>query len=484
MSLREKALKGLFWSFTDNSISKGLNFIVGIILARLLSPREFGLIGMLAIFIGVSETIINSGFGLALIRKTDARQVDYNSVFFFNISFSLLLYFVLFVTSRNISDFFKEPQLEEILKVLSLVLVINAFSLVQGTILVKNIDFKTVAKVTFFSSVLSGALSIILAFRGFGVWSLVAKSLANSFVTSLLLWFLNRWRPTLELSYKSFLEMYRFAYKLLISSLLYTTYINIYKLIIGRLYSATELGFYSRAEQFQILPASNITGVIQKVSLPLLTNFKEDRISLKSNYRKMVKATMFLTFSIMIGMAASAEPMISVIIGEAWLPAVPYLQILCFAGMLGPLHTLNLNILFIDGRSDLGLKLEIYKIFVAIPVIILGVIWGIKAMLVGMIGHSFISYYLNGSISGRIIQYPFREQLKDILPSFLLACMMGMIVFLLGLILPVNDVVKLVLQVTTGIGLILIGGHLLDLEPYLFIRDIIQMKRREFRIKK
>jgi teichuronic acid exporter len=480
LSLRDKALKGLFWSFTDNSVSKGINFIVGIILARLLSPREFGLIGMLALFIGISETIINSGFGLALIRKTDCRQVDYNSAFFFNVVLSLIIYFILFAGSSMVSGFFNEPSLEDILKVLSLILIINAFGLVQNSILIKNLDFKTIALITFISSLLSGITSIVLAFKGFGVWSLVFKTLLNSLFTSICLWVFSKWRPTREFSAGSFTEMYKFGYKLLLSSLLYTTYINIYKFIIGKIYSADELGYYTRAEQFQVLPSSNISGVIQKVTLPLLTNFKDDRLSLKSNYRKMVQATMFLTFAMMIGMAAVAEPMIKVMIGEAWLPAVPYLQILCFAGMFSPLHTLNLNILFLDGRSDLGLRLEVYKVLIAIPVIIVGVFMGIKAMLIGMVVHSIISYYLNSSVSGKLIDYPVREQVHDIYPSFIIALLMGVIIYLFGRILPGGDGLKLILQITAGVALVLAGGHLIKLEPYIFIREIIRTRKYLF----
>ena len=274
--------------------------------------------------------------------------------------------------------------------------------------------------------------------------------------------------------------MYRFGYKLLLSSLLYTTYINIYKFVIGKIYSADELGYYTRAEQFQVLPSSNISGIIQKVTLPLLTNFKDDRLSLKSNYRKMIQATMFLTFALMIGMAAIAEPMIKVIIGEAWLPAVPYLQILCFVGMFSPLHTLNLNILFLDGRSDLGLKLEVYKILIAIPVILLGVFFGIKIMLTGMVFHAMISYYLNSSISGKLIEYPVREQVRDIFPSFIIALLMGIIVYLFGLVLPVGDVLKLILQIVVGAALVLASGHLIRLEPYLFIKELIQTRKLPF----
>jgi len=480
LGLRDKALKGLFWSFTDNSVSKGINFIAGVFLARLLSPREFGLIGMLALFIGVSETIINSGFGLALIRKNDSRQVDYNSVFFFNVSLSIIIYFILFTCSGYISGFFNEPVLEDILKVLSIIVIINAFGLVQNSILIKNLDFKTIAKITFISSVLSGTISILLAYKGFGVWSLVVKTLISSAVTSISLWILNKWRPTMEFSSRSFIEMYRFGYKLLLSSLLYTTYINIYKFVIGKVYSADELGYYTRAEQFQVLPSSNISGIIQKVTLPLLTNIKDDRLSLKSNYRKMIQATMFLTFTLMIGMAAVAEPMIKVIIGDAWLPAVPYLQILCFVGMFSPLHTLNLNILFLDGRSDLGLKLEIYKILIAIPVILLGIFFGIKIMLTGMVFHAVISYYLNSSISGKLIEYPVREQVRDILPSFIIALLMGITVYLFGLVLPVGDLLKLILQIAIGATLVLVSGHLIKLEPYLFIKELIHTRKLPF----
>ena len=475
-SLKERTVSGFIWSFTENFFNLGITFIVGIILARLLSPREFGLIGMLTIFIAISQSFINSGFSQALIRKKDPSIADYSTVFYFNLLIGIFCFLILFFCAGLISRFFNEPQLKLLLQVLGFSLIINAFTLIQQTILTRRIDFKLQTKISIISSVVSGVVGIGMAFAGYGVWSLAIKTLTMYAITSILLWLWNKWKPVLVFSIKSFKELFSFGSNLLISGLIDTIYRNLFYFIIGKYYLAQELGYYTRADQFNMLPSSSMTTVIQRVSYPVLSIIKEDIPKLKEAYSKLIRSTMLICFVLMFGMAAIARPMILTLIGEQWEPCVIYLQMLCFVGMFYPLSALNLNMLQVEGRSDLFLRLEIIKKSLAVPIIALGIIWGIKAMITGMIVLSLISYYLNSYWSGRFIRYSFLEQIKDILPSFLLAAGMSIVVFLIGLLLPLPSLPLLLIQLAIG-TLITVGiCEIIHFKDYIYIKEIMKEK--------
>ncbi len=474
--LKQKTINGLFWSFIDNISSHGITFIIGIILARLLEPSEFGLIGLITVFIAISSTFINSGFGSALIRKADCTDTDYSTVFYFNLATGLSFYLLLCVFSPAVSRFFKEPLLSPLIKVLGIVLIIDSLTIIQRTILTKRVNFKLQTKISIISAIFSGIVGILMAIRGLGVWSLVGKQICQQALNSFLLWFWNKWRPLLIFSIKSFKELFSFGYKLLLSGIIDTIYRNIYNLVIGKYFSISELGFYTRANSFKNLPSQNLEGIIGRVSYPVLSEIQNDPVKLKAGYKKILKNTMYMSFILMAGMAAIAEPMIITLIGEKWRTSVVYLQLLCFVGALYPLHALNLNMLNVKGRSDLFLNLEIIKKIIAIPTIIIGIIWGIRIMILGMWINSLIAYYLNSYYSGRLINYPMKEQVEDILPGFLFALFMGGLVFFSGWILPVNYLPKLVIQLFFGVIIVLSLGELLKFGPYIEIKEIITSK--------
>ncbi len=474
MSLKERTVKGIIWSFLDSFSSQIITFVVGIILARLLEPQVFGLVGMITIFIAVSETFIGSGFGSALIRKSDCSQTDYSTVFLFNLGTGIFFFFLLFILAQPISGFFNEAQLTSIIRVLSLVLIIDSLSIVQRTILTKNIDFRLQARISVISGLLAGAISILMAFKGWGVWSLVAKTLIQRTMTTMLLWFWNKWKPTIVFSTESFRQLFGFGSRLLASGLIDTLYRNIYYLIIGKFFSSVELGYFTRAERFKALPSETISNVVLKVSYPVLSNIGNDSVSLKAAYVRLIKSTMLITFILMIGLAAIARPMTIILIGEKWLPSVIYLQMLCFVGILYPLQSLNLNILLVHGRSDLGLRLEIIKKVFAIPVIVAGIIWGIKVMIAGMMVNSLIAYWLNSYWSGKLIAYPVKEQISDILPSFGVAAFTGLIVFLTGLLLSLSYLGEFTIQVLLGGITALLICELTRLEEYCYLKGIVK----------
>lgn len=471
-SLKNKAVKGVGWSFLDNIAGQGITFLVGLVLARILSPAEFGILGMITIFIAISNSIIDSGFSNALIRKTDAKEIDYNTVFFFNLALSTLLYTILFIASPAISRFFKEPQLVEITRVMGLLLFINALAIIQRTLLVKRVDFKTQTKVSIIASAGSAFVGIGMALMGYGVWSLVGQQLSRQFLNTLFLWVFNTWRPAIEFSIQSFKELFGFGSKLLLSGLIDTIYRNIYYIIIGRFYSAAQLGQYTRAEQFNMIFSSNLTSVVQRVSYPVLSSIQNEPERLREAYRKVIKSTMLITFACMLGLAATAKPVILILIGEKWLVAVKYLQIICFSGMLYPLHAINLNILQVKGRSDLFLKLEIIKKGLAVGPICLGIFLGIEYMLLGSVINSFIAYYLNARYSQGMINYSVLEQVKDILPTFIVSLCVAAVMWSITL-LEMNNYLLLLIQCIVGILMAVMIYEKLNLEEYKELKGIV-----------
>lgn len=472
-TLKQKTITGTIWSFIDSFANQGIQFIAGIVLARILSPREFGLIGMLTIFIALSQSFIDSGFTNALIRKKNCTQTDYSTVFYFNFVVGIIFYFILFFSAGSISVFFNEPQLELLLQVLGTGLILNALGIIQRTILTKDINFKLQTRVSIVASTLSGIIAIAMAFNGFGVWSLVALTLSRFGFTSFFLWMWAKWKPSLTFSTRSFKDLFSFGSKLLISGLIDTVYRNIYYFIIGKYFSAVELGYFTRADQFQALPSQQLTGVFGRVSYPILSTIQNDVKKLRNAYKQIIKSTMLITFVFMLGMAAIAKPMILTLIGEQWLPSVIYLQMLCFVGMFYPLHALNLNMLKVLGRSDLFLRLEIIKTVLAVPVIIIGILYGIKIMILGMLLNTIIAYYLNSFWSGKLIGYSSFEQVKDILPSFLLAFTVAAIVYIIGNIIELSNILILVTQIITGAVLTFIIAEIFKINSYLYLKEIV-----------
>ncbi len=484
MSLKQKTISGLIWSFIDTFAGQGIQFVVGIILARILSPREFGLIGMITVFIAVSQSFVDSGFANALIRKKNCSQNDYSTVFFFNLITGAILFIILFFSGSAIGNFFKEPRLVLLVQILGLILIIDSLSLIHRTILTKNINFKLQARISVIASLGSGVIAIVMAYNSFGVWCLIVQRLSRQTLTTIFLWFWNRWRPALVFNMKSFKELFGFGSKLLLSGLIDTLYRNIYYLVIGKFFSAQELGYYTRADQFKALPSQNLNSIITRVTYPVLSSIQDDIPRLRDHYQKLIKVTMFVTFVLMLGMSAVAKSMILTLIGEKWLSSVIYLQMLCFVGMFYPLHALNLNMLQVQGRSDLFLKLEIIKKILAIPTIIVGIIWGIKIMIAGMFLNTIIAYYLNSYWSGRMIGYSFKQQLKDILPAFSISLIMAVAILFLGSVIKFSPLLTLVIQVTTGALIIVILSELLNFKDYLFIKNLTLEKIASLKIQK
>ena len=470
-SLKDKAVKGVGWSTIDTICGQGVTFLVGLVLANLLSPTEYGLIGIILIFVNISNTIVDSGFSNALIRMKDADDAAYNTGFLTNLGISALLYSLLFLSAPFIADFFNEPQLTALLRIMGIIVVINAFTLIQRTILTKNIDFKTQTKASLTSSVASGIVGIGMALYGCGVWALAGQQITRQLLNMLCLWLLSRWRPHLVFSTERFREMWSFGWKLLASSLINTTWNEAYQVIIGKCYTTAMLGQYTRARQFRDPCSTTLTTVIQRVTYPILSQMQDDRDRLREGYRRVIRLTMLVTFALMAGMIASARAMVECLVGEQWLACVPLLQLLCVMGMLYPLHAINLNMLQVQGRSDLFLRIEIFKKALAVGPLLLGIFVGIYWMLVGNIVVSLMAYWLNAYYSGPFIGYSIRSQVKDILPSLGVAATMAVPVLLMNYI-PLQAWLLFPLQVVAGAAVWLLVSERLRLPEYKELKNI------------
>lgn len=471
-SLKEKTVKGTVWSAADAFLAQGVSFIVGLVLARILSPEEYGLIGIVTIFTTIMLGVVDSGFSNALIRKMKVSEEDYCTLFFVNLLSSFLMYSILFVSAPLIANFFERPQLVVLCRVMGLLLIFQALSIVQYTILSREIDFKTKTKVSFISAVLSGIVGIGMALSGCGVWSLVAQQISRQLFYTIGLWFLIKWMPKLIFSLNSFRYMWSFGWKMLLSGLLNNLWNELYQTVVGKCYSPATLGQYTRAKQYSSLFSSNLTSIVQRVSYPVLSQLQKDSTRMVSAYRKVIKTTMFITAILMISMGAVAEPLIYCLIGPQWGEAATFLPLICISMSLYPLHSINLNMLQIQNRTDIFLYLEIVKKVIAVVPICLGIFVNIYWMLIATIFTGIISFFLNSYYTGKKLGYSSWMQLKDIAPSYGIALIIALSVFFLKY-LPLSNWIILPLQVLIG-GLVFVTiCELLKFPEYYEVKGIV-----------
>lgn len=428
-SLKQRTFRGTIWSSLERFSVQGIQFVVMIIMARILTPEDYGLVGMVAIFIAASQSLIDSGFSQALIRKQDRSEVDNSTVFYFNIGVGLIIYLILYFSAPLISKFYNEPQLTSITRIICLSLVFNSFAVVQRALLTIKLDFKTQAKASLVGAIVSGIAGISMAYSGFGVWSIVYQQVINLAVVTGLLWLLSKWKPVLAYSWTSFRQLFGFGSKLLISGLLEVIYRNIYLIIIGKVFNASELGYYTRAHQFSDFASSNITGIFQRVSYPVLCTIQNDDIRLRDVYRRLLKVSAFVVFPLLTSLAAVAKPLVVTFLTDKWLFSSTLLIPLCFSAMWYPVHAINLNLLQVKGRSDLFLRLEIIKKVLGVAVICATLPFGLIAMCWGTVVSSLIALIINTHYTGRLINLGFISQMRDLLPTFILSLCMGFVVY-------------------------------------------------------
>lgn len=474
-SLKQKTVGGVIWSSIERFSVAGLQFVIMIIMARVLTPEDYGMVAMLQIFIAVSQSLVDSGFSQALIRKLDRTQTDLSTVFYFNIGIGVFLYLVLFFSAPLIASFYQTPQLVPITRVIALGMVFNSLAVVQRAVLTIKIDFKTQMRASVLAAVISGIVGISMAYTGFGVWAIVAQQVTNLGINTLVLWIVSKWSPSKVFSMVSFKEMFGFGSKLLLSGLINTIWNNIYLIVIGKAFSKADLGYYTRAHQFSDFPSANLTSVFQRVTYPVLSTIQNDDERLATNYRRVLRVTAYIIFPIMTGMAAVSTPMIRILLTDKWLFTADLLKIICLSMMFFPVHSINLNLLQVKGRSDLFLRLEIIKKIIGIIILIVTIPMGLIAMCIGQIFSSLFSLAINTHYTGKLINIGFIKQMKDLIPILVLSLVMGVVSYLV--MMPFENVyIQLGLGIITGIVFYILFSYVFKFEEMNELVSIIRKK--------
>jgi len=460
-SLRQKTYAGLLWNFLETFALQAFGFVQGVILARLLMPSDYGLIAMTGIFFAVSYTLMDSGFTSALIRKKEKTELDYSTVYVTNLVLSFVLCVILCVCARWIADFYNEPILQYVVYVNAILLFLWSFVSVQTARLSIQLNFKAKSVINVIATVITGICSIVLAFLGWGVWSLIFPNFISIGIRFLLYWRYQRWLPHWGFSWKIYKEYFSYGYKLMLTNLLNTIYGNVYPLIIGKYYSSSKLGYYTKANNYASLSSSVLGGVVYRVTFPVLSKIQDDDEALQNIYRRMIRVTAYVVFPLAVLLCVLARPFVLVLLTDKWEPCVPYLQILCFAAMWNPIHSLNLNLLLIKGHSNLFFRLEIVKKIIGVIVLFVTIPMGLIAMCYGQLFAAILFLVMNTYYTGKFINVGFFRQIRDLMPTLLYSAFMGLIVWGISLFLSIE-----ILQ--------LVGGLLIGIFVYFLISKMMK----------
>lgn len=474
-SVKNKAVKGVMWSAIERFSVQFVQLIIQILIARILSPDDFGIIGMIAIFIAIAQSFIDSGFSNALIRKRDRTDIDNSTVFYFNIVVGAVFYLLLYLCAPAIAKFYNTPILVPVTRIVGLGVIFNSLAVVQRANLTAKVDFKTQAKASLISVIISGGCGLFLAYKGFGVWSLVAQTLLNGGCNTIFLWIFAKWYPKWVFSWKSFREMFSFGSKLLLSGLMDTLYKNIYTIVIGKFYSAGDLGYFTKANQLASFPSSNITGILQRVTYPLLCENQGNMEVLRTRYRTFLRLSAYVVFPLMVGLAVLAEPFIETLLTDKWIAAVPLLQLLCLSMMWYPIHAINLNLLQVQGRSDLFLRLEVVKKIVGISILCITIPMGVVWMCVGKIVVTIIALIINTHYTGKLIGLGFLKQMRDLLPSLVYSFLMGAAVMLITMVVD-NNLLQIIIGIAVGVVVYFVMSKITRSEEYNTLMSLVHKK--------
>lgn len=465
---KKAIITNLFWKYMERGGVQFVQLIVQIILARLLTPNDYGIIGLLTVFINIATVFIQSGLGTALVQKIDPSEEDYSSVFYINLFISIVMIVILFFLAPYIAAFYKQNILTKILRLYSLTLFINAIWEVHIAILQRELQFRKLFIANLCSSVISGIIGIIAALKGYGIWSLVIQQIFNSLISTVIIWKLVPWRPRKIFSKSSAKKLFNFGSRLLLSNLIDTLYNNIYPLVIGKFYNSSDLGFYNRGYQIPNVLVNNINGSIQGVMFPVFSESQNDIYRLKQLVRRSITTSCFLVFPMMAGLAAVSKPLTIILLTDKWLPSVPFMQISCIIYALWPIHTTNLQAINAVGRSDVFLKLEIIKKIIGITILFFTIPHGIYVMLWGSVVSGILSTFINSYPNKKLLNYGYFEQLKDILPFLVLSIAMGYLC-LFVLKFKINIYMILIIQIIIGISFYSLGSFLFKFEPFYYL---------------
>lgn len=446
MSLRKQAISGIIWTFSQQFGTQLISFVVGIVLARILLPSDFGTIAMFGILMGIAMTFVESGMTASLIRCKEVDDSDLSTIFWFNLVVSCLAYLIIYFCAPLVAKFYEVEILTPIIRIYSIILIINALVTVQRTRFIKDMDFKTSFKIKLPSLIIGGSTGILMAYLGWGIWTLVYYPIIQTSISTIQYWFYSKWRPSFVFDKEKFKYHFNYGYKLTLSGLLDITFQNIYIVIIGKVFSPAQLGFYNRADSLKQLPVSNLSKALNQVTFPLFAKISDNDGKLKEVYQKLMRVVIFIIAPVLCLLMVVAEPLIRFLLTEKWLPAVPYFQILAIAGILYPIHSYNLNVLKVKGRTDLFLKLEVWKKVIIIITILITVNYGVIGLVWGQVFISVISFFINTYYTGKIIHYGAFQQIKDLLPTLLVGGMISLIVYGLDayIFYQMHDILRLI----------------------------------------
>lgn len=431
MSLTSKSLFATIWTLIDVFFNKAIYFIATLILARLLGPKDFGVISMIMVFFTIGTTLIDSGLSISIIRSNSISQKEYSTIFYLNLGLSFLAYIIIFFSAPLISNFYNQEILIQLIRVYCLGFIITSLRMVHQSILIKEMDFKKITLLNIPGNIIGLCIGVFMAINNYGVWSIVGLFLSTQITATIIYWIFYNWRPSIVFSTDCMKTHWKFGYKLMISAQINTIFENIYNILIGKFYSVQTLGYYERAYTLNNYPISILSIIISKVSLPLFSQIADDKEKLGEVYKKIVLMAFYITAPIMLGALALAKPLFELVLGKQWLPAVPLFQILCLSYILYPIHSLNINILTAFGKSGLFLKLEIYKKIVLVILVIIGVNFGIYGLVWSSVVSSVVSLFINTYYTGHLISYTTLKQLRDLLPTLIIAVIMASVTFFL-----------------------------------------------------
>ena len=474
--LKQKTISGMIWSGIGRIGTVGISFISNIVLARLLMPDDFGCIGMLYVFIAISGIFVSGGLGQALIQKKEPTHIDYTTVFYWNLVMSVIFYLILFFCAPAIARFYDIPLLKDVLRVQSIVLLIQSFAIVQANQLQKQLRFKELSTRNIVSALAGMTVAIIMAFLGYGVWSLVASTLITALVSVALLWKMSTWRPTLEFSFQSLKELFSFGGLMLLSSLVETIYTNLQSLIIGKFYSAKDLGYFTQAKKLEEVPTNSLSAIVNEVSFPVFSALQDDKEKLLAGVRKNVKAITYLNFPLMVLLMVIAQPLIVFLYGAKWSQAAPFFQILCVSSMIYTLNTLNTNVIKSLGKSAIYFVVQLSKRLIGIGLIFAGFQFGIYGLLWAVTSVGYISFIINAIVNGKLIGYGILKQMKDVGLCYVGTAAIGLAVYFLGTLIPLHPYWVMFIQIILFVGLYWLFSIISKMEGYLTYKEILLSK--------
>lgn len=472
-NIKQKVMSGLIWKFAERISAQLVTFIVSIVLARLLDPSHYGAIAIVNIFIALANVFVVSGFGNSLIQKKDADDTDFSSVFYFNILMSIVMYAIVFFCSPIVAGFYSMPILTPVLRVMGLRLIVAGINSVQHAYVARHMLFKRFFWSTLGGTLVSGVVGIIMAYQGFGIWSLVAQYMTNTTVDTIVLLFTVKWRPKLLFSLKRLGRMFAYGWKLLVSALLETGYNELRSLVIGRMYTPSDLAYYNKGRQFPNLVVTNINSSIQSVLFPAMANNQDKRDQVKAMCRRSIRTSSYIMLPLMVGLALVAEPFVKLLLTEKWLPCVPYLQISCFVMAFMPIHTANLQAIKAIGRSDIFLKLEIIKKIMGLAVLLLSMRYGVFAIALSGILSTILSTIINSYPNKNLIGYSYFEQIRDLFNGIIPLLVMSLVVYLIGP-LNINELPLIIVQVVVGIIAYVVVSALTKNDSFMYIYGIVK----------